>query len=70
MSEQHITVSDLETVLNIIDVASKRGAFQGNELKQVGDVYSKIQSFVTYAKTASDAAAAGEQPSTVETEKE
>lgn len=70
MSEQHITVSDLETVLNIIDVASKRGAFQGNELKQVGDVYSKIQSFVTYAKTASEAAAANEQPSTVETEKE
>lgn len=46
--EKEITISfqDLATVINIIDVASKRGCFEGKDLSAVGQVRDRIQAFL------------------------
>ena len=68
-SEQtSVTVNDLVNIYNIIDLASKRGAFQAAELSSVGAIANKVKAFVDHVqaqqKAAADAAgeAAGEQP--------
>ena len=41
-----ITITDLDALKNIIDLASSRGAFRGAELSQVGTVYDKLTQFL------------------------
>ena len=41
-----ITIADLDTIKNIIDLACTRGAFRGAELSQVGIVYDKLTVFL------------------------
>ena len=46
MDNTQITIADLDTIKNIIDLACTRGAFRGEELSQVGVVYDKLNSFL------------------------
>ena len=41
-----LTVADLRNVRTIIDISSSRGAFRGNELKTVGEVFDKLDVFL------------------------
>lgn len=41
-----LTISDLNALKSIIDVASSRGAFKPNEMMTVGQVYSKLEAFL------------------------
>jgi hypothetical protein len=41
-----ITIADLDTLKNIVDLASSRGAFRGAELTQVGAIYDKLTAFL------------------------
>jgi|SRR6056300_1085955 hypothetical protein len=41
-----LTVQDLQALKAIIDVATKRGAFQANELEVVGKTYNKLNAFL------------------------
>jgi uncharacterized protein YggE len=41
-----ITIADLDTIKNIIDLAVSRGAFRGGEISQVGAVYDKLTAFL------------------------
>ena len=41
-----ITLADLSTVLQLIDVVSTRGGFQGNELAGVGMLRNKLEAFL------------------------
>ena len=41
-----LTVADLRNVRAIIDLSSSRGAFRGAELKTVGEVYEKLDTFL------------------------
>jgi uncharacterized protein YggE len=43
---QQITVADLDTIKNIIDLACTRGAFRGGEVSQVGAVFDKLTLFL------------------------
>ena len=52
-----VTVNDLVNIQNIIDLASKRGAFQANELSSVGAVANKVKEFVDHVQAAQTAAA-------------
>ena len=54
---QSVTVNDLVNIYNIIDLASKRGAFQANELSSVGAVANKVKEFVDHVQAAQQAAA-------------
>ena len=47
-----LSVEDLVNVLRIINIASERGAFKGNELSSVGFVNDKIARFVDAAQKA------------------
>jgi len=41
-----INLNDLSTVLQLIDIVSQRGGFQGNELAGVGMLRNKIEAFL------------------------
>jgi len=60
----NLTVADLRNLRTIVDIASSRGAFRGNELKPVGEVYEKLDQFVK----AVDAKAQAENPAATPTE--
>jgi hypothetical protein len=46
MDNSQITIADLDTIKNIIDLACTRGAFRGAEISQVGAVYDKLTAFL------------------------
>lgn len=46
-----LTIADLQLLSRIVDLASRRGAFQANELSQVGDAFNKLSSFLTYVES-------------------
>jgi hypothetical protein len=46
MDNTQITIADLDTIKNIIDLACTRGAFRGAEISQVGAVYDKLTVFL------------------------
>ena len=41
-----LTVTDLNAIKQIIDVASSRGAFKPNEMAVVGTTYNKLELFL------------------------
>jgi len=47
MENDTITIADLDTVKNIINLAATRGAFRGEELSMVGSVYDKLVAFLS-----------------------
>jgi len=51
-----LTVNDLASIKQVIDVASQRGAFKPNEMVAVGTIYSKLETFLA-------AVAAQQEPS-------
>jgi len=46
ITENQITVVDLDLLRNIVNLACTRGAFNGAEVKQVGEVYEKLTNFL------------------------
>lgn len=48
-SNNVINITDLQNILVVIDLASNRGAFRGNELEPIGQLYNKIGRFVQAA---------------------
>ena len=43
-----INIGDFNAILQIIDVASARGAFRGEELTSVGTVRDRVSAFVSF----------------------
>jgi hypothetical protein len=41
-----LTISDLNALKTIIDVATQRGAFKAAEMEAVGKVYNKLNNFL------------------------
>ena len=52
-----ITLQDLASIINVIDLVTKRGAFEGNELLPVGMLREKLASYVVAEQKAQQAAA-------------
>jgi|TARA_R110000803_G_scaffold78187_4_gene143316 hypothetical protein len=52
-----LSLSDIKGCVSIIDIVTKRGAFEGPELAEVGTLRNRLDSFLT-------AAAAAEAPAT------
>lgn len=46
MDNQTITVSDLDVLRNLIDLACTRGAFRASEAKVVGELHDKLTAFL------------------------
>ncbi len=47
-----ISIQDLNALANILQVASKRGAFDAKELSVVGGVYDRLADFLSKANPA------------------
>lgn len=47
VNSPELSVSDLNALQSIIDVASQRGAFRPNEMVTVGSVYTKLSNFLS-----------------------
>lgn len=45
---ESISLNDLQILLQIIDLASSRGAFRGTELTSVGAIFDKLNAFLSY----------------------
>lgn len=65
-----LTITDLQLLGQIIDLASRRGAFQAPELAQVGAAYNKLASFLAYVdattKASEKAPGDGDAPESAE----
>lgn len=48
---ESINLQDLAVLLQIVDLATQRGAFRGTELSQVGSVFDKLNAFLNYVQT-------------------
>jgi len=48
---ESIGLGDLAALMQIVDLASQRGAFRGTELSQVGVVYDKLARFLSYVES-------------------
>lgn len=61
--EQKVTIQlgDLSTILQLIDVVSTRGGFQGNELAGVGMLRNKIETFLRQNAPQQDESVAGQE---------
>lgn len=42
----NLTIADLKSVMQIMDVVVQRGAIRAAEMKVVGDIYEKMREFV------------------------
>jgi hypothetical protein len=66
MSEEQkgpeLTVTDLQNIRAIIDIAATRGAFKAAEMSAVGTVFNKLDTFLTAVTPAQPA----EQPAATE----
>ena len=58
---ESISLNDLQLLLQIVDLASKRGAFAGAELTQVGGIFDKLKTCLTYVAEQQAAAAEGDE---------
>lgn len=45
---ESISLQDLQLLLQIVDLASSRGAFRGAELTQVGKIFDKLNTFLSF----------------------
>ena len=72
-NKPEITLNDFSAIVRIIDVASRRGAFEGKELSSVGNVRDKVATFLSFYAPKQDGAAAAEpaaEPAVENTEEE
>jgi hypothetical protein len=60
-----ITLQDIATVVQMIDVVSRRGAFEGNEMAGLGMLRNKLELFLRQNQPQGEAAPQGEMPANV-----
>ena len=55
-----LTISDLQTIAQVIDAATRRGAFGAAEVSEVGAIYTKLTTFLNAVNAAAQQRDAGE----------
>lgn len=63
-----VSLQDLAMVLNVLNVAIKRGAYEPNELATVGQVYGKLEAFLQAQAQAAEGQASADEPTEGEAE--
>lgn len=51
METNQLTITDLDDLRNVIELACSRGAFQASEMQDVGTLYNKLSQFVDHLMT-------------------
>lgn len=62
-----LSINDIGAMVQMIDVCSKRGAFEGAELKTVGTLRERIVAFLQSVAPPQEEGAEGEAPAEEET---
>ena len=57
-----LSLQDIATMVQIIDVCSKRGGFEGPELESVGSLRNRVVTFLNAASPKDGDAPAGDMP--------
>ena len=57
-----LTLGDIQTMVQIIDICSKRGGFEGQELEAVGGLRSRVVKFLEATKPAEGEEPTGDLP--------
>jgi hypothetical protein len=60
--DNNITIADLNTIKNIIDLASTRGAFRAAEMQEIGEIYNRLSQFLDAVVAQAQAQEAGTAP--------
>ena len=60
--DNNITIADLNTIKNIIDLASTRGAFRAAEMQEIGEIYNRLTQFLDAVVAQAQAQEAGIVP--------
>ena len=60
-----ISLQDIATVVQMIDVVSRRGAFEGNEMAGLGMLRTKLEMFLRQNQPQGEPAPQGEMPANV-----
>ena len=60
--DNNITIADLNTIKNIIDLASTRGAFRAAEMQEIGEIYNRLIQFLDAVVAQAQAQEAGTVP--------
>lgn len=60
--DNNITIADLNTIKNIIDLASTRGAFRAAEMQEIGEIYNRLAQFLDAVVAQAQAQEAGTVP--------
>ena len=60
--DNNITIADLNTIKNIIDLASTRGAFRAAEMQEIGEIYNRLTQFLDAVVAQAQAQEAGSVP--------
>jgi len=61
-----VSLNDFIVMVKLIDICSKRGAFEGPELKDVGTLRGRLSEFVEYHKPEESEPEPEEEPSAEE----
>lgn len=46
VSPQDLSIQDLVTLKNVVELSAQRGTFKANEMEAVGRIYNKLSSFI------------------------
>ena len=65
-----LSLQDIATMVQIIDICSKRGGFEGPELEAVGGLRNRVVTFLNAASKGAEQAPEGQVPVTEESESE
>lgn len=65
-----ITLQDIQVAVEVIDIASARGALRGEELATVGNLRTRLSSFLQYQQRLAQAAQNSQQNAPVKDQKE
>ena len=60
--DNNITLADLNTIKNIIDLASTRGAFRAAEMQAIGEINTRLTQFLDAVVAQAQAQEAGTVP--------
>ncbi len=64
MEPVQLTLNDMQAAANVIDLASRRGAFHAKEMTSVGEVYNKLAAFLEHVAAQQPAAPAKQEETT------
>jgi hypothetical protein len=62
MENASLTLADMASLKNLIEAATARGAFRANEMSTVGNIYDKLDAFLTATQAQLAQQAEAQQP--------